>query len=257
MSNLVLNSLIIHIIAELSDMGIGFGKTKLVKLIYLADVEYYRARRKTLTGMEWIFYHYGPYSSEIDDALAELAFDIPQESVQTAGGRAAIVFKTAGNLKSRLGEHVKISELRLVNRVIGDWGETELNPLLNHVYFYTEPMKDAARGETLDFSKIQRRPRRARAAAGAGMPEDRMNEYRKRFREAKAARAELRRPLDPPPRFDRVYREALARMNEDERYELPTGEVVVLRNAASPPALGGNAHLKALAAARTDAIMRP
>lgn len=230
MSNLVLNSLITHIVAELADMGIGFGKTKLVKLIYLADVEYYRARRKTLTGAEWIFYHYGPYSFEIDDALAELAFDIPQESVQTAGGRAAIVFKTAGHIKSRLGEHVQISELRLVNRVIGDWGETELNPLLNHVYFYTEPMKDAARGETLDFSKIPRCPRRARAA-GSGMSEDRLNEYRKRFREAKAARAELRRPLDPPPRFDRVYREALARMNEDERYELPHGEVVISEDA--------------------------
>lgn len=231
MSNLILNSLIIHIVVELADMGIGFGKTKLVKLIYLVDVEYYRARRKTLTGMEWIFYHYGPYSSEIDAALDELAFDIPQESVQTAGGRAAIVFKLAGDLKSRLGEHVEISELRLVNRVIGDWGETDLNPLLNHVYFYTEPMKDATRGERLDFSKIPRRPRRARAAAGAGMSEDRLNEYRKRFREAKAARAEPRRPLDPPPRFDRVYREALARMNEDERYELLPGEVVISEDA--------------------------
>ena len=233
MSNIILNSLITHIATELADKGIGFGKTKLVKLIYLVDVENYRARRETLTGLEWVFYHYGPYSFGIDDALADLSFDIPQESATTAGGRAAIVFKPGEGVKSRLGEHVGTSQLRLVNRVIGEWGETELNPLLNHVYFYTEPMKDAARGETLDFSKIprRRRSRSARARDGAPMSEERLNEYRRRFREAKAARAEFRRPLDPPPRFDRVYQEALARMNEDERHEIPPGDVVISEDA--------------------------
>ena len=228
MSNIILNSLITHIATELADKGIGFGKTKLVKLIYLVDVENYRARRETLTGLEWVFYHYGPYSFEIDAALADLAFDIPQESAATVGGRAATIFKPRMGVKSRLGERVGTPQLRLVDRVIGEWGETELNPLLNHVYFYTEPMKDAARGETLDFSKIpRRRPRSVRARVGAPMPEERLNEYRRRFREAKAARAEFRRPLDPPPRFDRVYQEALARMNEDERCEIPPGEVVI------------------------------
>lgn len=233
MSNPILNSLMTHIITELAREGIGFGKTKLVKLIYLVDVENYRARRKTLTGAEWVFHHYGPYSFAIDEALAELDFDIPQESASTVGGRAAIVFKPSRDVESRLGERVRTSELRLVNRVIGEWGETELNPLLNHVYFHTEPMEDAARGEALDFSKIPRRARRAaRAKGGAGMSEDRLNEYRKRFREAKAARAKLRRrPLDPPPRFDRVYQEALARMNEDEGYALPPGEVVISEDA--------------------------
>lgn len=231
MTNRVLNSLITHIIVELSEKGIGFGKTKLVKLVYLADVENYRARRRTLTGAEWVFHHYGPYAFEIDEALAELDYDIPQESAQTAGGRAAIALKPMRGVKSRLGERVKTAELRLVDRIIGDWGETELNPLLDYVYFNTEPMKDAARGETLDFSKIPRRSRRPRAATGAGMPEGRLDEYRKRLQEAKAARAESRRPLDPPPRFDGVYREALARMNEGERYELPPGEAAISEDA--------------------------
>ena len=66
---------------------------------------------------------------------------------------------------------------------------------------------------------------------GAPMSEDRLNEYRKRFQEAKAARAEFRRPLDPPPRFDRVYQEALARMNEGERCEIPPGDVVISEDA--------------------------
>ena len=232
MPNYILNSLITHIATELAHEGIGFGKTKPVKLIYLVDVENYRARRKTLTGVDWIFHHYGPYAFEIDKALAELEFDMPQESAATVGGHAAAVFKPNWGLKSRLGELVPTAELRLVDRVISEWGETELNPLLNHVYFHTEPMEDAARGEALDFSKIPRRPRAVRAKDGARMSEERLNEYRRRFREAKAARAKLRRrPLDPPPRFDRVYQEALARMNEDERYRLPPGEVVISEDA--------------------------
>ena len=39
MPNSILNSLITHIATELAREGIGFGKTKLVKLIYLVDEE--------------------------------------------------------------------------------------------------------------------------------------------------------------------------------------------------------------------------
>ena len=52
-----------------------------------------------------------------------------------------------------------------------------------------------------------------------------MNEYRKRFKEAKAKR--VQRPLDPPPRFDCVYLEGLARMNREEEYRIPPGEIYI------------------------------
>ena len=54
---------------------------------------------------------------------------------------------------------------------------------------------------------------------------ERMNEYRKRFKEAKAKR--VRRPLDPPPRFDRVFFEGLARMNREEEYRNPPGDIYI------------------------------
>ena len=80
MNNQLLRHLISHTVTELTDMGAGFGKTKLVKLLYLMDVENYRRRQETISGLEWCFYHYGPYAFEIDSALNELSFDIPQES---------------------------------------------------------------------------------------------------------------------------------------------------------------------------------
>lgn len=54
---------------------------------------------------------------------------------------------------------------------------------------------------------------------------ERMNEYRKRFKEAKAKR--VQRPLDPPPRFDRVFFEGLARMNREEGTRIPPGEIYI------------------------------
>lgn len=55
------------------------------------------------------------------------------------------------------------------------------------------------------------------------MHPDRLEEYRARFQEAKAKH--VRRPLHPAPRFDSVYRDALARMSEEEVSVVLTGTV--------------------------------
>ena len=113
--------------------------------------------------------------------------DIPQESVTTQQGYNAVVFRPTS-------PHCpNIPELRLVNRTIQEWGETDFNSLLNHVYFYTEPMKDAKRGDLLDFSTVQRR--RVSADRVPQLPKARLDEYRTRFKEA-AKR--VRQTLDPP-----------------------------------------------------------
>ena len=42
----------------------------------------------------------------------------------------------------------------LLDRVVKQWGDADLNLLLDHVYFDTEPMRDASRGACLDFSTL-------------------------------------------------------------------------------------------------------
>jgi hypothetical protein len=41
-------------------------KTKLLKLLYLLDIEAFRKQRSTLTGFRWIFYKYGPWTYNRD-----------------------------------------------------------------------------------------------------------------------------------------------------------------------------------------------
>ena len=44
---------------------------------------------------------------------------------------------------------------QLARRVVDEWGGLSLNHLLNYVYFETEPMMNAARGDELDFGAVK------------------------------------------------------------------------------------------------------
>ena len=41
-------------------------KTKLLKLLYLLDVEFYRAHGQMFTGFNWKYFHLGPWTDEFD-----------------------------------------------------------------------------------------------------------------------------------------------------------------------------------------------
>ena len=47
---------------------------------------------------------------------------------------------------------------RCVDRIVEQWALDSLPTILDYVYFETEPMQDAKRGEYLDFSKIRIEP---------------------------------------------------------------------------------------------------
>ena len=136
-------------INELTGEGIVFGETKLVKLLYLLEVEYFRQFRERLTDLNWTYYKYGPYAFEIEGILSkfpfvkdEYTFDISKKFKE---------FKIDGYDKTDLDELVKV----LIKNLIRKWGIEDLNDLLDYVYFETEPMKDAKKNKVLDFSLIK------------------------------------------------------------------------------------------------------
>lgn len=53
---------------------ISILKTRLVKLAYLVEVEYYRSFRERISNTEWVYYKYGPYVYGYDDVLRENEF---------------------------------------------------------------------------------------------------------------------------------------------------------------------------------------
>src|SRR5258708_2461607 len=64
--------LVLAILTRIDEVEGTANKTKLLKLLYLADIEQFRVTGQTLTGFEWIYYLYGPWTSEYDQLLKQL-----------------------------------------------------------------------------------------------------------------------------------------------------------------------------------------
>ena len=60
-------NIIAYILALLG--GKEYSKTKIVKLLYLLDIGYARYKGKSFTHINFTSYYYGPYSSEIEEAI--------------------------------------------------------------------------------------------------------------------------------------------------------------------------------------------
>ena len=102
--------------------------------------------------------------------------------------------------------------------IVDQWADRRLGEMLDHVYFYTEPMEAAQRGERLDFSRVQR---------VEGQPEfqerrsvDQRAVRRLRQEVARRKMDLRRRPGErfTPPNYDEAYLAARRLMEEDDGY---------------------------------------
>jgi hypothetical protein len=148
--------ILLQILLEAKDRNLSLGKTQLIKLLYLVEVEHYRETGERLTSLQWVFYLYGPYSHELEDILAEREFE--KEALKTAPERDFINFRIAEPVRS-YQSFVNPRLSLTVKKVVGIWGSRPLSDLLDYVYFQTEPMqKVKERGDKLDFQSIDREP---------------------------------------------------------------------------------------------------
>jgi len=134
-----------------NEKGLGTPPvTRLVKILYLADLEWRRSHQgEPLTNLSWKFWHFGPYAPEIGEVFGTK--DV--ESVELKSGKQC-KFLTFKPDEVRSGG-VPNSVSKLFNLILERWGGTDLNDLLDYVYFETEPMETAQRGQPLDFSTVR------------------------------------------------------------------------------------------------------
>lgn len=122
------------------------NKTKLIKLVYLAEVYFKRYTNQRLTEQKWVFWKYGPFFSEFENL-------VENQSIFEKPDRADDFYPIIVRLDYDQRE-LSIEEHAAVMRAM-DHAHTELNELLDYVYFETEPMvKAEERGEVLDFDAI-------------------------------------------------------------------------------------------------------
>jgi hypothetical protein len=190
-----LRALIAYIVARAREQSVTLNRTKLVKLLYLVDVERVRSQREPLTGLEWVFFHYGPYAFELIDTLKQME----DAELSAQPWRDSVMYRGAPGAPD--GEDWVPHIRSTVDDVIRRFAPLDLHELLDYVYFRTGPMVNAQRGQHLDLRLARDDPpqRAPVPLRPAPQPEDlaqRLAQWR-----ARTARRLPPIELDPPGAF--------------------------------------------------------
>lgn len=206
-------ALIGYILSQLDEMGVSVVKTALVKLLYLCDVEGLRMGLGRVSHVNWSFYKYGPYASEIDAELRRMVgSDLDEHAGVSARGRSYTRYKVHD--PARWESELKPWEKGVVRRVLERWAGESLEKLLNYVYFETEPMLDAEWNKPLRMGLVRAREE----TRTVSIPDDAAAAILEAAERLKAKRREeerMRTAPDPPPRYDDLYYEALEEAERD------------------------------------------
>jgi hypothetical protein len=146
-----LDQLILYIVYQVEELG-GYTTTiRLVKFLYLIDLEHQRRYGHTLTGLQWKYHLYGPYAFEFPTIGARLGLNLEREDFVNVKGHRGTLLRVLDPQDFPPGLSFGVETL--VNGMLGVWAAQETADLLRYVY-HTEPMRCARRGDRLDFSAV-------------------------------------------------------------------------------------------------------
>lgn len=195
------------------------GQVRTTKLVYLVECYYYSWEQKPLTALDWIFWHYGPWSPALDKVLKR-DFGVPPEQESETDKFIPVHWAMPEFDKPKL-KFGDVTAEGVVLTVLGRFAALPYNELLNYVYFETAPMKTAVRGKSLDFSNIHR-PQRFVDPVSL-LPSKVFHELRAEFEKLEFPTvAEGREGAD-----DVQLWELLEAMDDEGSFVLPEGEVVI------------------------------
>jgi hypothetical protein len=213
-----LPELIPALVSYVTERGGYVTKTKLLKLLYLFDVEFYRAHGSTFTDLQWKFFHLGPWTSEFDPLLKELVED--EAIIETKSFKADYETKFyRASERSDLGKlFEKYSDKAILTTILDTWAESSTGEILDYVYFRTEPMEYGIRNQPLDFSRIFRQPLQKYVRTSSGKSTKEIAAARREIQESlrrTAAKKEDRFAFTPP-KYDEEYFAALEKLENEK-----------------------------------------
>lgn len=194
-----LSELIVAILSYVTEHGGYVTKTKLLKLLYLFDVEFYRAYGRTFTGFQWKYFHLGPWTKEFDPLLDHLVSHNQLAEHVSERSEFDTRFLQAServDLQKAVGSYTEEAILR---SVLDTWGESTTGEILDYVYFRTEPMEFGVRNEHLDFSKVGRQAPGPYKRTPSGKPPGEIKALRREFGRKMGAQASVHTFEFTPP----------------------------------------------------------
>jgi hypothetical protein len=142
--------LLLYLVDQLQDMMASISSIRLIKLLYLIDIEYYLKYKRLLTSINWVFYKYGPYFFEWDDIVRSASLDLEIEEIETPKGRG---FTYKSIEPQDISKEVNFATEQLIRHILDRWSFEETKDLLDYVYS-TPPIKMGQRGNPLDFNLL-------------------------------------------------------------------------------------------------------
>lgn len=141
----------------------SLGITQVMKLLFLADVEHVRLYGEPMTGIDWTWHNYGPFSPAVYHAVEALDEQGRLHAELVIDGRHSV---RSGASPEAAAEPVLPPQAeRALTRVLHRYGSLPLAALKRAAY-ETETMRQSAPGHRLDLS---REPRRSLAGVVPGL----------------------------------------------------------------------------------------
>jgi len=223
--------LIQYIVCCATDKGMKLSPIRLVKFLYLTDLYWARENNgKTLTGWPWMFVHYGPFCSESLAYIEKVHHDrlIEKDSYESKFTDDDYFVYWCKEDRTDIERNLPIYLTSPLHEAISKWGDDTFG-LLDYVYFETEPMLEAKKGDPLDFSKAKKpeKPKQIemiklspkQVAKGKEIIERLKTEYKKGLESQ--ARA-------PEPIYDEVYQKGTELLDEEDLQGDLSGKAEIL-----------------------------
>ena len=209
-----IEKLIAAIVTWVVGEGSYVTKTKLLKLLYLFDVEYYRAHRQTFTGFGWKFFHLGPWAAEFDPSLDALVNTGTLMLQQRSNADFEMSFYRSAEDIAPRAPFGNVKDEYILRGVLNRWGTRSTGEILDYVYFQTAPMEAGIRNAPLDFSVIRPEQRAAYTRSSSGKTQAEIQKLRTKFEATQAQRkAAQNQPFTfTPPKYDEEYLNAMAKL---------------------------------------------
>lgn len=127
------------------------GRTRLMKLVYLSDVEAVARLGHPISGAKFYSYTHGPFAKEVLETLREMrGFWIEETGEQINNTGEYCYTYSISHFPHEPLDIEDDDERAIVNEIVDFWGRRPLRELLDHVYD-NEPFKSTPVGNDIAF----------------------------------------------------------------------------------------------------------
>jgi len=211
-----LAELLAAIVSYVTEHGGYVTKTKLLKLLYLLDIEFYRAHGKIFTGFQWKYFHLGPWTKEFDPLLDSLITKgtLTEHMIERAEFDTKVLRASDSiDLRKPFDSY---KDEAILKSILDTWGPSTTGEILDHVYLRTEPMEYGVRNEKLDFTRVLQQVPGLYKRSASGKTDGEIKALHREFGEKISTRLSSTTFQFTPPRYDDEFLAAMQKLDTGE-----------------------------------------